>query len=504
VWVLALQDPGSKKMGLRDVVDGLFPLIPLHPRNVGEVKMIKKVFLLCLLSLFITAFSFQTAMAYDANWKANQQKLYDQMKLKPGDVIDSSNADLVKDFVPASVFAWIKKGEFVLKLGEMKYDYSHEKSWDEATELNKGKFGLGVNKEVVEKATGQYPMWLYGLPYPDIDYKNDPDAGIKFMHNKKVTECRPPTLDQPANTIWVGENGYERDFHLRWRRLYFWARPGGEVPNPGKTKSFELTQLLLPYDLAGMVILTDSPLDGKGDKQYVYVPAIRRIKKQSGAARSDPSFGSDFVSDDAAGWGGQAETMDWKVVETRIALVPVEGWLADHPDVYVKQSDNSWKTQRNIPLIAFPWNDKSGNYPKGVAQWCPTSAVWVPREVVVLEATPLDPYYNYGKCVYWLDKQNFACPFKIVRNKAGEYWKTLLVNAIAQDWGDETVSDRYPGPYRTFGLNTWYVIIDDRSHHASVSQPRGEIVHTYSDHIIMGPEVKLEMMRPEYIPTMSK
>jgi len=465
--------------------------------------MSKKVLFICLIGLLGVLFSMSSVMAYDSNWQANQKKMLDQLKLKAGDVIDKSNVDKVKGCVPESIFGYIKKGEYVLKIGEMKYDFSHEEAWEKATALNKGKFSLGKNKEVIEVATGKYPMWFYGLPYPDLDLKNDPDAGIKFMHNKKVAECRPPTVDELAETMWIGLKGYERDFHLRWRRYYFWADPRGEQKNPTKTKSFELTQLILPYDLAGTIILTDSPLDGSGDKQYVYVPAIRRIKKQSGASRSDPSFGSDFVSDDAAGWGGQAETMVWKVLGERTALVPVQTWQAERPDIYDKQSDGiAWKTRRDIPPALFGYNDKAA--PKGVVSWCPTSVVWVPRQVVILEATPLAPYYNYGKCVYWVDKQNYGNWFKIVNNKAGEHWKTGMTNVICQAWGDKSTSDKYPGPYKTFGLYSFYHVVDDRSRHSSINLPRGQLLHGYSDHLVLGPGVKLDMMRPEYIPTLAK
>ncbi len=457
----------------------------------------KKVLLLSLICALLAVFSFQTAMAYNPSWKADQAKMLEQLGLKPGDVINRSNAEKVKGYVPDSVLSWIKKGEFVLTIGEMKYDYSQDESWDKASMLNVGKYGLGSNKEVIDNATGSFPRSIYGNPFPDLDLTKDPEAGIKYMHNKKVVECRPSTLDQFSSTNWVGEGGYERDFLLRWRRWYAWARPEGEVENPTDTKSFELTQLLMPYDLTGTVILTDSPLNGQGDKQYVYVPSIRRVKKQSGAARSDPSFGSDFVSDDGAGWAGQAESMAWKIIGEKVALVPVEGWLSEHPDVYVKQPDGSWKTKRNIPDITplFGYNDP--NAPAGVIPWCPTSVVWVPRKVILLEATPLDPYYNYGKQVFWFDKENYGSWYKIIQNKAGEYWKTLIVNVIAQDWGD--------AKFRTYGFYSFYVIVDDKSHHSSIAYPRADIGHdVYSDHIVNGPGVKLEYMRPEYIPLLSK
>lgn len=456
--------------------------------------MPKKMLLVSLIFLFVVGFAITDATAADPNWKEKQQKFYEMSGLKPGDVIDKSNWQKIKDYVPPHTLEWFKKGEFIATIGEFKYDFDSEEGWDKATAANKGKYGLGQNKEVIDNATGQYPMWLFGDPYPDLDLKGDPDAGIKVMHNKKAEESRTPKFDLLAETIWIGENGYERDFHFRWRRFYFWSRPEGEIPNPTHTKSYELTHLLQPYELTGTVILTDSPLDGTGDRQYLYVPSIRRIKKQSGANRSDPSFGSDFVSDDGAGWMGQAETMKWEVLGTQVVLVCLEKWLTEHPDICDEQPDGSWKTRRDIPQSKFKWNDPKA--PSGIAQWCPTGAVWVPREVIVMKGTPLDPYYNYGHSFYYVDKQNQAtCYYKINHNKAGEYWKTVMVNTTCQLWGEG---------YKTFSAMAWHFVLDEKTHHASINMSRGQIVHAYSDLNINGEDVQLEMFRPEYIPTMSK
>ncbi len=459
--------------------------------------MTKKLFLLSLLGLLLAVFSIQTAVAYNPDWKAEQAKMFEQMGLKPGDVIDRSNADKVKDFVPDRVYGWLKNGEFVLKVGEFGYDFSSEEGWDKASQANKGKYTLGDRKQVVDVASGVYPKHIYGFPFPNIDLKNDPDAGIKIMHNKKVGASRARSIDMLSETRWVGESGLERYFHLRWRGLFFWGQANGPIDNPSDTKSFELTQLLLPYDLTGTVILTDSPLNGQGDKQYVYVPSIRRVKKQSGAARSDPSFGSDFVSDDGNGFAGQAESMSWRVLGTKVALVPMTEWETQHTDRMTKQADGSWITQKNIPKILFGYNDP--NAPKGIIPWCPSpnAVVWLPRKVVIVEAKPLDPYYNYGKQVFWFDADNgVAAYFKIIENKAGEHWKTVLINSDCEEWGD--------GGYKTFCTSNWHYVLDEKAHHCSIASSRGELIANYSDLVFGGAGVKTEYMRPEYIPLLSK
>ena len=60
----------------------------------------------------------------------------------PGDVIDASNWQKIKGMVPESVLEWVKKGEWVLNIGELTYNprdyYTVYK--EEALKANMGKY----------------------------------------------------------------------------------------------------------------------------------------------------------------------------------------------------------------------------------------------------------------------------------------------------------------------------------------------------------------------------
>ena len=58
--------------------------------------------------------------------------------------------------------------------------------------------------------------------------------------------------------------------------------------------------------------------------------------------------------------------------------------------------------------------------------YSPISLIWVPRNVYVMEATPKDPYYNYGKYVMYIDKELHWIWMKDMWDKSGQYWKTQL------------------------------------------------------------------------------
>ncbi len=414
--------------------------------------------LLVLVVLLAAVFMSQSAVAADLDWQSKQKKIFDQIELKPGDMIDKSNWQKVQNLLPPSVANYVKKGEFVLKIGEFKYDHSPDEAWDKAGRANKGKYTLGSKKEVIDKATGKYPMWVYGIPFPDID-KSDPDFAIKFMHNKSLENSRPGMQRQGFNTLFIGDHkGMERVLFVDTMYAFLWGRPDGEQPNPGGYKFMEVNKLLEPYDLAGTNVLSYRMLDGSSDRGGTYVPSLRRVRRSSGANRSDPFFGSDLVTDDGAGWWGQNESMDWKLIGEKVVLVPITAWVAEHPDALQKTAQGAWKGDRDVPPIRFGANDMEW---EGAA-WYPMDCVWVPRSVYIIEATPLDPYYNYGKCTYYLDKESRLAVYKLVNNKAGEHWKTMIVGGYSQTWDNRrTIA---PG---------WYLGIDDRRRHATGSPGRG-------------------------------
>ncbi len=454
--------------------------------------MRKKVFLLSFLFWLMAIFSIQTAMAYNPNWKADQAKMFEQIKLKPGDVIDAKNWQKVADLLPDSVLNYVKTGEFVLKIGEFQYDYSAEEAWDKATESNRGKYSLGTRKEVIDNSTGKFPKYLYGRPFPNID-KNDPDRGIKIMHNREAEKGRPGNLYQETLTLFTDQQkGIGRILNTDVWYYYNWSRPDGEQPNPNDYKYMDVCKLKLPYDLTGTVVLTLRPLDGTPDRCGTYVPALRRVRRTSGTNRSDPFFGCDITVDDTAGWGGQNETMVWKVLEEKIILVPKANWQAERLDKMTKQSNGSWKAPSGSGRHIFGCEDKNW---KG-ATWTPLHALWIPRKVYLIEGTPLDPYYNYGKSYYYIDQETLMPSIKVITNKAGEHWKVLLVDMFMEMWGE--------GDHKTTGGWGWYTMVDDRSHHATGSPGRGQWGDWDLGTVIMDPNVSARDFSFDAIATRTK
>jgi len=191
--------------------------------------------------------------------------------------------------------------------------------------------------------------------------------------------------------------------------------------------------------MAGTAQLTIRKIDGSEDQLYVYIPAIRRTKRMSGANRSDPFLGSDFTVDDGNGWLGHTSSMKWKYIEERIGLMCIEKGCTEGVAKMNKQVDGRWVETGGAGAANVGAGVQTGWQIEGSteAPWSLASAIWVPRKFYVVEAVPKDPYYNMGRMVFWVEKKVLWTSYKLMWDIAGEYWKTGLTTTRFMKWKNQ-------------------------------------------------------------------
>jgi hypothetical protein len=388
-----------------------------------------------------------------SGWKEEQAKRLEQAGLKPGQTIDAASWEKVKTLIPEQMVEWVKKGDMLIKIGELKYDCDTDDEWKAASSKNEGKYDLDEGLELRDKSTGKNPLYIYGEPFPNIDWKKDPNAGIKMMHNLVVARHRPGSMQQSFSITWVNRQGAERDIYVDYNQYFYYSRQDGEQKNPKQFLEYGMPVIKSPNDIAGMITLTKRFIDKRPDDFFAYVPSIRRVKRLSGANRSDPFAGSDFDNDSQSGWQGKNTSMTWKVLEKKVALLPmgdktVERWIPT-----TKRADGAWVVHHEGQevLAGFEVPGSKG------APWFPANALWVMREIYVLEATPVDPYYGYGKQIYYFDPA-IGLVHKIIYDKAGEYWKGFFNILMPVQWGDPVV-------HQTFASSSFYFTYDEKTNH---------------------------------------
>ena len=181
-----------------------------------------------------------------------------------------------------------------------------------------------------------------------------------------------------------------------------------------------------PYELNGLATMTYSHLGNSPDKVFAYVPALRRVRTMTAAARSDSMFGTDYALDDVgAGFWGKPINFTFKYLRTQDALVQ---YASADPIKFNQNPDGSLSIQKT-PFATAKFGYQTPGW-KG-KPWAVTNSIWVKRKVHIFELHAKDPYYNYGKMEVWGDAKFFKPHFKITCDRAGKRWKVMMGSSCA-------------------------------------------------------------------------
>jgi hypothetical protein len=375
--------------------------------------------------------------------------------VSPGDKIDKTNWQKAEGLVPDSVLNYVKKGDFILNIGELKVNPAeyYPLATRNLLKTNVGKYGLSDKDEIVDAKTGK-PVFIEGIPFPEID-PADPKAGVKVLYNMHWGRHVSGHLNFDAGFYWISRSGVERWMKGKYLSYLYTGHPEAkDIPNPDGFERQNIITVLEPYDIAGTSVMLWRYLDDRRDNNYSYVPAIRRIRRMSPASRSDAFLGSDFTLDDTASYDGKVPDFEWKLVSTQEALIPD---VDEKPQLLVPDPETG-----GLALIKTAKAARYGFQTEGWqgAPWAPTNSVWVKRKTYIVEGTPKDPYYNYGKCIMWLDADRCAAAYKVNFDRAKAYWKTCVhaLDLMATEDG-------------TYKSVEWsgLIMVDDRTDHATVS-----------------------------------
>jgi hypothetical protein len=157
--------------------------------------------------------------------------------------------------------------------------------------------------------------------------------------------------------------------------------------------------------------------DAKEDVVFAYLPMLRRVRRTSAAARSDPYMGSDTTSDDSYCYCGKVSAMVWKLTGEGTFFSP----LAHTHEIIEKQNpDGSFHRTKFEFRPAYEIEGYQG------VPFISPDISWVLRPCWIMQMEPKDEYYNYGKQILYCDKDGYNFYAKVIYNRSGEYWKTML------------------------------------------------------------------------------
>jgi hypothetical protein len=327
--------------------------------------------------------------------------------LKTGDMIDQSSWQKAEGLLPPEILRHYKDGEYANKFVDWPMGkYNWPADLKAGTEANAGKFTVSKTGTIIDKSTGKQPVYIIGHPFPDID-TSDPDAAIKILWNHFYRTWYFGNIEAESQVNWIAPGGLERRADVNVKFAYYDGIPKEELPdsNPENFLYRQLALVVGPADLNGTAALTWRYRDpDKRDSTWAYVPALRRVRATSPANRSDGFLGSDTSQDDGPFFDGKAEDFEWKLVGERDQLRISEALnLRGEAKAKFVERCNCWDTEwPDVPFIGY----MDPNW-KGVA-WAPTAnASLSKRRFWVIEGTPRDKYYLFGKIELYIDKESY-------------------------------------------------------------------------------------------------
>lgn len=346
--------------------------------------------------------------------------------LKPGEVLNKDNWQKAEKLLPPEILRHYQEGEYVNRIvafppGTYKWD----QEFLDATERNATSLALNEHGTVVSKDTGKQPPFVLGYPFPKID-PNDPEAGAKVVWNYFYWFWSHGNLHTNSQVNWIGPKGIERASIQDVSFMYYDGQLSKYRPeNPQNFSLQAIVSTMSPADLQGTTALTWRYRDAdKRDSNWVYVPALRRVRAVSPANRSDGFLGSDMSQDDGPFFDGKPEDFSWKLVGETEQLRIVDPLSLEGQVSSVWLPSGGWRARwPKGPIIGYEdpeW--------KGIG-WAPRAPALAKRPMWIVEGTPKDKYYLYGKLQLFIDRETYQGAWNRKFSWNGELLNTMQVIA---------------------------------------------------------------------------
>ena len=375
--------------------------------------------------------------------------------VSPGDVIDKTNWEKVQGLLPEPILNWVKDGKVVLDVGKLNHnpDVHHPTFALETLKTNIGKYTLDEDDGIVDGKTGSRPGNIIGFPFPQID-PDDPKAATKMLYNKHYIQYIAGNARAVFKAHYINRSGYSRSTIGAMENMVMDGNPKSAARrNPDRIEKYQIFVARSPYDIAGSAIMTWRYLSpSKEDNTFAYLPAIRRVRRMSPGNRSDTLFGSDLSVDDASCYDGKVTAMEWTLLRKQDALLP---YNFEAPGLLVRNDDEEWESSEHIKKFTNGFEKEGWQG----AHWAPLDWVWVKQPAYVVEVKAKDPYYNYGPQELWIYEGNCIPHYKIINDRAGKYWKTVMQAVGCFENSDKKMRLTYAGEQ---------AVIDERAEHATL------------------------------------
>ncbi len=351
-------------------------------------------------------------------------------------VLSANNWQQGEALLPAPILERVKHGDYTFKvvpIDPAKFHANYSRRFWEASAANAGKYDLAPNLcGLADRSTGRMPAFFFGYPFPQID-PGDPRAGCKIAWNFAAATMQGEGGGGTYSISAITKDGEQRHMKLTTEVMAYLGRHGGPIDNPENMRAKGIVFLIEPADIADVSFLAHQKNDWESeDLVWGYLPQTRRVRRLSSASRSDPIAGIDLFPDDGNCYGGKIEYMKWTLKGRGKILAPVMG-----PYAFPLRALTPTRFAVDIPATRAAYETPGA---QGVPWEIVDGLVYVPRDVWIVEGESTDPQYNFARVVFYVDAEMYQIHWKLVYNRAGEYFYNA---ACSHHWAknaDDTFS----------------------------------------------------------------
>ena len=383
-------------------------------------EILRSGIIACVLAGFIL-FAFTMAGAKEP-WVRKKSPTIEELtkgKVKIGDIINRKNVDLVKEYLPPSIYECVQRG-MILRMGnQLSLEERVPRYFIEATEKYRG-------QAVVDKHGTTYlrdgSLWPGGIPFVE------PKTALEVMANVKYGDAFDDIVVTPYTTHFINSKGKVYKTNNRMVKILnttcrLGIPPLGAIPGMEKIKYKRVTGQTYPLAQKGLGLIVTRYYDDTKyqDEGFIYLPAFKRTIRVSVTTWQDSIGGSDMTYGDTLGFSEPYGFWDFKLIGKKLMLIPEP----KSPFTLVSR-----KTGELHPDFKFTEGEK---FP--VLGWCITP-------LYVVEATPKVRHIYKKRMLYVLAPEYWAAtqmfPYTEMYDRAGKLWKMYLTGygSVIRDDGE--------------------------------------------------------------------
>lgn len=341
---------------------------------------------------------------------------------EPGKWLDNSTSSQARDLLPSEFLGRYERGEWKHEIVTPGPDVVLvDPDWKGASQENEGKFKINEEGSIRRADNGEEPTSIYGAPFPKVDPK-DPQAATKLMWNYFYNYWTLGNNLTSVKLTWVSHGGADREAANTVYQKFWDGQKPHRTPseNPINLLYQQFVRTDAPADLDGINALNWRYRDTRRDSTWSYVPALRRVRQVTPTNRADGFLGSDISQDDGGYFDAKPEDFNWKLIGEGEELFLFDRTaVMTNGEEFQRLPSGGWRTVFTGES-RFNYQKSGFDAAKDLA-WAPVSesSVLVKRPVWILEATPKDRFYMYGRIVLRLDRRTSPASAPTRRSTTG-------------------------------------------------------------------------------------